>query len=99
MQLLAEIGTLRANYRRELEFWVQLLVEIGNLRANYRRELEFGVQLLVEIGTLRPNGDSWSTYERGPSWLVSWARRAGTRDSCPAFFFSPVACLFKGTVA
>jgi hypothetical protein len=30
------------------------------------------------------NGDSRSTYERGPSLIGSWAFSAGTGDFCPA---------------
>ena len=38
--------------------------------------------LTVEI---EANGDSWSTYERGPSFCVGLrARRAGTRYFCLA---------------
>jgi hypothetical protein len=28
------------------------------------------------------NGDSWSTFQRGP-WFVRWAFRVGTIDFCP----------------
>ncbi len=47
------------------------------------------------------NGDWKSTYERGPyTWLVCWARRAGTIDFCPALvaLVSPVQNIISLTI-
>ncbi len=45
-------------------------------------------------------GDSKRTNERGPSWLVRWTCRAGTRDICSALaaLVGPVKNIFFLTV-
>ncbi len=50
---------------------------LRQLCACLRTPKRGGPRLTVEI---EANGDTWSTYERGPSWVGLWARRAGKRN-------------------
>ncbi len=56
--------------------------QLGYEGGGVSRETREGWTLLT-VET-EANGDLWNTNERGPSLMVCWSRRAGTRDFCSA---------------